>query len=702
MQKLLKRLTAVILIMVMAITPVLAGAQEQPETLEATIQVATEQAAALMEALSIAGLTIAVVDVDSDFTWTQGFGYANVANQVPVTEYTLFSVGSTAKMFTAVAIMQLVEEGILDLDEPIVTYIPEFSVLPNPVHGGNYRNITTRMLLTHVSGIHEFQGDNFFTLTGQDRNFMNRLIPALADVHMQNEELNRVTYNNTAYTVLGILVARLTNSTNYFDGFVRYTRENIFAPVGMVNSSFEINAANRANIAGTYLDAETVNEMFMYTSATPTGGMVSNARDMALFMHTMLGGGGDILSQDTIDAMLEPQDFGILFPNDIPNMPMGLGIMYVAQADGVVTTGHGGTIHHHTEFLLDFDNGIGVFVSGNSATAGAVATPLANMIHRVAVEEKTGQAPQATAPRFVPFTNAAQLVGWYTTMALGSAVEVVLGDDGLLHIMGIPALESMPLTLTPAEDGIFESMIGNFRFREVGGIKFMFLDTHFGPTLIGERIERVPATSAIDMWVGQYVSLGDDEMVGDLALTIGVDEYGYAYINQGGARFFINEVDDNTFHYPGRIRGFGSIMEFSEVDGSVFLRYSGIVLVRAEAPEIQLRFVIGSTAYTYNGAVRQMDGAPFIDTEYGRTMIPLRVVAEVLGAQVGWISETRTATIVHYGVDLAISADEPLPGGMGVPHNVNGRIFVPLRYVAYAFGVDVQWDGANQAAYVVG
>lgn len=65
----------------------------------------------------------------------------------------MFQVGSTSKPFTAVAVMQLVEQGIIDLDEPIVTYIPEFSLLTSPVFGGNSDNITTRMLLSNTSGI---------------------------------------------------------------------------------------------------------------------------------------------------------------------------------------------------------------------------------------------------------------------------------------------------------------------------------------------------------------------------------------------------------------------------------------------------------------------------------------------------------------------------------------------------------------------
>jgi len=709
MRNFLKKVTAVFLAATMVLTPIVVSAEEQAEHLEVTRQIAVEQATGLMEALSIAGMTIAVVDIDNDFTWLHTLGYADAANQIPVTEQTLFNIASTAKVFTAVAIMQLVEAGMLDLDEPITTYLPEFSVLPNPVHGGDYRNITARMLLTHVSGIHEFQGDTAFSIDGKDRDFMNRLLPALSNLHMQNEELNRITYNNTAYALLGILVARLTGSENYFDGFVNYAYENILIPAGMLSSSFDVNDSNRANIALAHLDATTPLGAYQYSSITSAGGMVSNAYDMALFMHIMLSGGGDILLPETIQAMRQPQDFGIPFPNDMPNTPMGLGLMHVIHADGVVTTGHGGNLLHHTEFLLDFDNGIGVFVSGNSITAAGASTPLANFILRAAVEEKTGTPlPATSSTNLIPLTDVEQITGWYAGLILGT-VEIAQSEDGLLYMTGIPGLPAIPLA--PAADGSFESMIGRLWFQEIEDIVFMHLGSvQTAPVLVGERIELSPVSPGFAQWVGDYyLIMADGETIG--ASSIGINEQGLAYSSSGGLIAFMNQVDENTFHYPGRVREFGSVVRFSMEGDTAIMQYSGFRLVRASSPiegtdesaettTTQLRFVIGNTEFTHNGTPHQMESAPFLDSEYRRTMIPLSIVAEIFGAEIDWIEETQTAIIVFGDISLAVSAVEPLPHNMGMAHNANGHIFIPLRYIANAFGMQLRWDGANQAIYV--
>ena len=729
MKKFFKKATAILLAATMALTPLAVSAEETTELFYATTQAATQQTNAFMDNFSIAGMTVAIVDTCSGFTWLQGFGYADVANQEPVTEHTIFSIGSSAKLFTAISVMQLVEAGIIDLDEPIVTYLPEFSILPNPVFGGNYRNITTRMLLTHTSGMHEFQGDGFFSTDGQDRNFMNNLLPQLTSLHMQNIELNRTTYSNTAYTILGILVAHLTGSTNYFEGFVSYTRENIFEPLGMTSSSFEINSDNRPYIALPYLDATTVIDDFVYVGATPTGGMVSNAYDMARFMHAMLSGGafaGDedsrILSAETVEYMVPVQDFGIRFPTNMPTgMEMGLGIMHRARASGAITTGHGGNLQHHTEMLLDFDNGIGVFVSTNSMTGAVASSQLAEIIWATAVYEKTGSAVPTNAYFGTPYMpqNLESLAGWYT---IAGELVYLDGELSFVNFPGVP----VPIELTPAGNDSFDSMAGSFWFMEVEGIMFVFLETE----MLGERIEVAQATPDFERWVGEYGAAVDGQVIS--AMVIGVTEDGFPFAEFSGMMFLMDRVDDYTFLFPGRGRMVGSIGEFSMEDDTAIFRYSGDVLTRLpgddaeeepadepdlpdedmpeegepeeeeEAPGRELRFVIGSTTYTHNSASRTMESAPFIDPVYNRTMVPLQVIADVFGADIAWDLDARTATIALGAVSLNLSADNSLAGGMGIVHDVDGQIYIPLAYVISAFGLEMRWDGSNQAVYVLG
>jgi len=120
----------------------------------------------------------------------------------------------------------------------------------------------------------------------------------------------------------------------------------------------------------------------------------------------------------------------------------------------------------------------------------------------------------------------------------------------------------------------------------------------------------------------------------------------------------------------------------------------------AEQP-IVLRLAIGDPTPVINGIAQPpLEAAPFIDPVYNRTMVPLRVIAEALGASVSWIAETRTVTISQNGVILSLTVDEPLPNDMGRPMIVNDRIFVPIAYIAQMLGTDIRWDEDTRAVYI--
>jgi|GEM_PF-4190699 len=113
-----------------------------------------------------------------------------------------------------------------------------------------------------------------------------------------------------------------------------------------------------------------------------------------------------------------------------------------------------------------------------------------------------------------------------------------------------------------------------------------------------------------------------------------------------------------------------------------------------------VRLEIGTELFTVNGQTIHGGYAPFIDPVYSRSMVPLRMVAESLGAEVNWLPETRTVTVAGHGRFLVLPLDEALPDGMGVPMIVNDRTFVPINYIAQMLGAEVRWDAGSQAIYI--
>ncbi|MDR1541273.1 MAG: copper amine oxidase N-terminal domain-containing protein [Clostridiales bacterium] len=110
---------------------------------------------------------------------------------------------------------------------------------------------------------------------------------------------------------------------------------------------------------------------------------------------------------------------------------------------------------------------------------------------------------------------------------------------------------------------------------------------------------------------------------------------------------------------------------------------------------LEVVFTSGSTEYTKNGESQNSDAAPYIASD-GRTMVPLRFVAEALGAEVNWSSESRTATIELTGKTLNIQVDQQLPNDLGVAVISSDRLFVPVRYVSEELGAVVDWDEETQ------
>ena len=139
----------------------------------------------------------------------------------------------------------------------------------------------------------------------------------------------------------------------------------------------------------------------------------------------------------------------------------------------------------------------------------------------------------------------------------------------------------------------------------------------------------------------------------------------------------------------------------SEIGMVTFTTFaSGVFMI---APVIDVapaaaRFVIGSLEYSMNGTVSSFEAAPFIDNN--RTMIPLRLIGEVLGATFDWDGDARVVTMYLDGASLTLTIGQPLPDGMGAAVIVNNRTFVPMRYVTETLGATVRWDEDAQAVYV--
>jgi CubicO group peptidase (beta-lactamase class C family) len=212
-----KRCLPVIIFVLLSLTPCLAQ-----EVLTTKID---DYVAAEMEKQHIPGLSLAVLK-NGQIIHAKGYGFANVEHQVPVTPETIFQSGSVGKQFTATAVMMLVEDGKLSLDDKISKYLPD-----SPE---SWKPITVRHLLTHTAGTTDYPDDFDFRRDYTE----DELLKRAAVIPLAFQPGEKFQYSNLGYAMLGILISKVTGK--FYGDFLQ---ERIFKPLGM-NTARIINEAD--------------------------------------------------------------------------------------------------------------------------------------------------------------------------------------------------------------------------------------------------------------------------------------------------------------------------------------------------------------------------------------------------------------------------------------------------------------------------
>src|SRR6202142_2873036 len=173
----------------------------------------------MMRQKHITGLSVALVD-DSEILFTKGYGFADKQAHRLATPRTVYKVGSITKVFTGTAAMQLSERGLLDIDKPVVEYLPEFSIKNRT---GDLSQITPRTLMTHHSGI---PGDWYLNYWSDEPHAFRNVLDYLQESHLAFPPNTVFSLSNLAMSLLGIIIERVSNQT-----YQQYIEQNILAPL---------------------------------------------------------------------------------------------------------------------------------------------------------------------------------------------------------------------------------------------------------------------------------------------------------------------------------------------------------------------------------------------------------------------------------------------------------------------------------------
>lgn len=250
--------------------------------------------------LSIPGLSMAIVEEDG-LVHYRGFGRAHPNGEAP-TLHTPFFIGSVTKSVTAMAIMQLVEAGKVELEAPVQRYLPWFHLADRQASS----QITVRHLLNHTSGLSMLQGQQILSELDEGPDATESQLRALSSARLSYPVGQKFAYNNTNYNLLGLII-EAASSESYAD----YVQEHIFDPLEMRHSYFSKAVAQQNNLATGHrywfgIPIPTPN-LPQPIGSLPSGQLISCAEDLAHFLVAQLNGGryGDvqIVSEAGIDEM---------------------------------------------------------------------------------------------------------------------------------------------------------------------------------------------------------------------------------------------------------------------------------------------------------------------------------------------------------------------------------------------------------------
>jgi CubicO group peptidase (beta-lactamase class C family) len=245
------------------------------------------------------GLAVAIVK-DDRVVYQRGFGTKHLGGNDPVDEHTAFTLASTTKAFTAMALGLLVEDGKLRWDDPVVRHVPEFRVADPYVT----RAVTIRDLLVHRTGIEEM---DILWIRGFDT---RTSIEHMQYATQASSLRSTWAYNNAMYVVASEVVARASGMS-----FEQFVGRRILAPLGMTDSFFTgVESSKRSNVTGAHLVEHGVARVTEpYVSPDPLGaaGIQSSAADMAQWLRMLLAQGTfegkSVVKADTIAEVLKPQ-----------------------------------------------------------------------------------------------------------------------------------------------------------------------------------------------------------------------------------------------------------------------------------------------------------------------------------------------------------------------------------------------------------
>jgi len=441
-----------------------------------------------------------------------------------------YKIGSVSKLFTDIAVMQFVEQGILDIDAPVTHYLPKFK--PDNLYGVD---ITLRMLMSHSSGlVREPPVGNYFDPSEPS---LEDTIDSLNKTTLVYEPGTKVQYSNAGIAVVGYVIQTIGGKP-----FASILNDKLLTKLGMSSSAFTPEENVLTNLPAAYMSTYQGTRPVAPTfelGIAPAGSMYSTMNDLARFMDALIkkgeGENGRILKASTLDQMWTPQT-DILSGRD---RSFGIGFS-LSELDGEKSVEHGGAIYGFaTQMKVLPGKKIGVAISTNLDMANGAVSRIADYALRILLATQNKENPPTfNSTTALPDNQAQRLIGTYKNDQ--SAIQIQRRFDDLY----IERLGGLSLRLRASKaDG--SSIV-------IDGLPLYSEDLSFNGdsvTVFGDtytKVENVMPDASEDRWAGLLGEYGFDhnilyidERFGDLNALI-----------EWGMEYPLEEISDGLFKFP--------------------------------------------------------------------------------------------------------------------------------------------------------
>ncbi|MFA6125955.1 MAG: serine hydrolase domain-containing protein [Bacteroidales bacterium] len=528
----------------------------------------------------LVGVGAALIIGDS-VVWKEGFGYADKENKIPFTAQTVMNIGSITKPFTAMGVMQLHEKNLLNIDNPLVKYLPEFKI---KTRGKDIHSVTVRSVIQHTSGI---PNEILLNTWAENENYTNTV------EYLKNEYLgypvNMVYhYSNVGYCLLGHTILKVSKQ-EYPD----YIRDHILKPVGMNNSGF-MDYCTLKNLSKSY-DSTGTSVVLKKSRNIPAGGLYSTIDDMAKFAREIIaiynGKRGGFLKPETLKTFEKQNN------DNIENFNNCLA-WTVFKNDSCLLIQHGGSNHlansvisidlKRRSAIIFFVNTLGGRDLIDEAfctfleTSGAIS---ADYVHRFPYENSISNRISADSLKLHAglyiYSDASNIVKFENDKLI---LNSVYGDFQLkpqttdVFVPGIIKPDTIKWLAKP-----------RFIFSEVMGYKLLFWqDANYKRQLLGHLVIPIEINGIWRNRLGKYTmdksTLGGWDKFSEAELLIGDNNLLLLKIFYASGEYLYNLriENDNELITCGFGEIGGETISFSKENQKDILKFDGLTMRKGD------------------------------------------------------------------------------------------------------------------------